>query len=240
MKRFLLVWLSLVSFLFAQPSDTETILIPLYSYPYGGYEQEWYELASFSSDKEVVVIVNYSSGPGTQKDTYYESFLALLKDSGKKLIGYVYTEYGNRDIETVKSEIDRWFQFYGEYLKGVFLDQVSTTNLAYYREIHKYIRKNYPCAEIVLNPGTNVSPIFFVIADRIVVAEMAADTYENYTYNDYTVVEPHRVCSIVHTIPNASKMLEFKQKALSNNSSCLYFTETPANYFVLSSYLGEY
>lgn len=238
--RIFLVLFVLFRFLFANPSDTETLIVPLYSYPYGDYVKEWNKLASFYSDKEVIVIVNYSSGPGNQKDTYYEGFLSLLKNTGKKLVGYVYTEYGNRDISVVKSEIDRWFQFYGEYIKGIFLDQVSTTNMAYYRELHKYIKEHYPCAEIILNPGTNISPLFFTIADRIVVAEMGANTYENYAYNDYSVVEAKRVCSIIHTVPSLDKVLEFKQKALENNSSCLYFTETPANYFVISSYLGEF
>ena len=39
MKKLLLASFFMISFLFSQPSDTETILVPLYSYPYGGYEQ---------------------------------------------------------------------------------------------------------------------------------------------------------------------------------------------------------
>jgi len=236
--RKILVVLVFLTFSFSLPTDTETLLVPLYSYPWGPYVNEWYKLSNFSSSKEIVVIVNYSSGPGNAKDPYYENFLSMLKSSGKKLVGYVYTSYGTRNINLVKREIDKWVEFYGDYISGIFLDQVSPANFNYYRKIHKYIKDKYPCLEIILNPGTNIDTKFFTIADRIVVAEMTGNTFDNYIYNDYTLVEGKRVCSIIHTEGSYDKVLKHKEKALQNNSSCLYFTETQANYFVISSYLG--
>jgi hypothetical protein len=50
---------------------------------------------------------------------------ALAAEHPITLVGYVYTSYGQRPLQQVKSEIDRWIDFYPG-LQGIFLDEQAS------------------------------------------------------------------------------------------------------------------
>lgn len=61
----------------------------------------------------------------------------------------MYTGYGKggRSIADIKTNIDRYFQFYGrERIGGIFLDEMAseTQRLDFYREIYSYIKSLDP------------------------------------------------------------------------------------------------
>jgi hypothetical protein len=123
-----------------------------------------------NADTEEIVIVNPFNGPGSEVDENYVNFIENL-NSSKKPIGYVYTKWGNRDINQVKEDIDVWLELYPE-IQGFFIDEVSNNenNVSFYKNISDYIKSkgNY---FVVLNVGTMPESVYFSIADNIVVYE---------------------------------------------------------------------
>jgi len=143
--------------------DNRQIIIPLYFYNIN----KWNEVATYQNE---IVILNPSNGPGDNIDDTYQSLITKLNNNNDLAIGYIYTKWGNRDINEVKADIDKWLNFYN--IKGFFVDEASTdkANLNYYQELNNYIKSkgNY---FIVLNPGTMPDDGYFDIADNIVVFE---------------------------------------------------------------------
>jgi hypothetical protein len=217
-------------------------IVPLYSYSCCGYEQEWGKLLNLHTDKEVWVVVNVDDGPGSSVDSTYVSVISGLKQRGFKVLGYIYSSYGRRSLETVYSEMDRWIRFYN--VDGFFIDEVSTSleTYSYYSSI--YSRAKSLGKYVVLNPGTNIDPRFFNIADKIVVFESPLEEYVNFSYLDYSSAAPDRVCTIVLNTP-PDKVDYVVQKAVANGSRCVYVHDRAdkwqtgdSAYFYLSPYLS--
>ena len=95
------------------PNNFTSYIIPLYSYPVGKYQSEWEKLYNLSTSKRVYVIINPSSGPGDTADANYLNTINKLKAKDFYVIGYVYTNYGNRNLEDVKNDINKWLSLYG-------------------------------------------------------------------------------------------------------------------------------
>jgi hypothetical protein len=247
--RYLLVALVVVALVtavfLAAVEATQSVavyIVPLYSYPCCGYEQEWGKLLNLTTDKEVWVVVNVNNGPGSSVDSTYASIISRLKQKGFKVLGYIYSSYGRRSLKTIYSEMDRWIRFYN--VDGFFIDEVSTSlkTYSYYSSI--YSRAKRLGRYVVLNPGTNIDPTFFRIADKIVVFESPLEEYVNFSYLDYSSVAPDRVCTIVLNTP-PDKVDYVVQKAAANGSRCVYVHDRPDNwqtgdsaYFYLSPYLN--
>jgi hypothetical protein len=159
--RYLLVALVVVALVTAvflaavEPTQSVAVyIVPLYSYPCCGYEQEWGKLLNLTTDKEVWVVVNVNNGPGSSVDSTYASIISRLKQKGFKVLGYIYSSYGRRSLKTIYSEMDRWIRFYN--VDGFFIDEVSTSlkTYSYYSSI--YSRAKRLGRYVVLNPGTNI------------------------------------------------------------------------------------
>ena len=110
----------------SNPNNFTTYIIPLYSYPVGQYQPEWEKLYNLNTSKRVYVIINPSSGPGDTTDANYLDAINKLKAKGFYAIGYVYTNRGNRNLEDVKNDINKWLSLYGtDKIDGFFIDEVS-------------------------------------------------------------------------------------------------------------------
>jgi hypothetical protein len=226
-------------------NDLTTYVIPLYSYPVGQYQSEWEKLYNLNTSKRVYVIINPSSGPGNTADANYLDAINKLKAKGFYVIGYVYTNHGNRNLEDVKNDINKWLSLYGaDKIDGFFIDEVSNNvqKFDYYKDV--YIFANSKGKLVILNPGTNVGIKFFNISDKIIVFESSKTNFEAFQYNNYSSINSNRVCSIVLSTP-ANKLSFVKDKMLKNNSSCGYITDKADNwqsgdsaYFYLSPYLN--
>jgi Hypothetical signal peptide protein RSp0023 len=216
--------------------DNDAYIIPLYSYPVGTHEQEWQRLYNLTTVNDVFVIVNVYNGPSEQSDPNFSNAITRLRSRGFKVIGYVRTLYGNRSLEDVKNDMDKWLNFYGsERIDGFFIDEVGG-NYDYYREVFQHARSRNKL--VILNPGTNINASFFTIADKIVVFESPLRSFEGFRYDDYTELDPKRVCTIVYETPQ-DKVSYVENKAKQNNSRCLYIHDKDGSevYFYLSPYL---
>lgn len=105
------------------------LLVPLYIYPTrdGKLAREWQQMKEArEAGVPVVAIANPGSGPGTDGDrSSYEMGMQALCDSGVEVIGYVASGYGKRDEEQVKQDIERYKEWYGRWLSGIFVDETA-------------------------------------------------------------------------------------------------------------------
>jgi len=206
--------------------EHRNMLLPLYLED----EDTWNEVINLDMP-DLIAVVNPDNGAGYQVSPVYEKVIPDLVASGKLPVGYIPTNYGNRDINDVKDEIDRWLELYPD-IKGFFLDEVSdkSSEFPYYEEITNYI-KSLGDFYIVLNVGTYPAEEYFSIADNIVV-------YEDLYPFDYTVCDNHPdQSSIIVYGVNESLMYE-----IIKNTKCKYVFITDDNlpnpYDSLPTYLN--
>lgn len=125
--------------------QNQGILIPLYVYPTDVRNNtEWNNVIEVKKAHPTVpttVIVNPSTGPGAVVDENFTVGIKRLQNANIKVIGYVSTNYGDRDSTLVKGDIDTWTSLYPG-IEGAFFDEVpfegSVEDLAYYKDINTY------------------------------------------------------------------------------------------------------
>ncbi|CAN0209843.1 unnamed protein product [Scytosiphon promiscuus] len=145
------------------------LLVPLYIYPTrdGQIAPEWQKMKEASeAGVAVIAIANPGSGPGTEGDRpSYEQGMKALCDSGVEVVGYVASGYGRRSESKVKGDIDRYQEWYGQYLSGIFLDETAHVAddasdgdglmCARYKGYVEHVRERLGgSATVVMNTGT--------------------------------------------------------------------------------------
>lgn len=138
-------------------------------------QTEWKNAADQAPDGNVMV-VNPNSGPHTEFLQYIADAIAYAHNTAngkdQDVLGYVSTAWGTRSIAAVKTDIDRYKNFYGDTgatrIDGYFFDEVATDPTAtasgcdstcttveeYYDELTAYIGNNYVNDQTVANMGT--------------------------------------------------------------------------------------
>lgn len=106
-------------------STTQSIMIPGYSYPTTWTANAyWDSIVAAGSAKVPFVIMNPSSGPGTQVNSDYQEQIRRNTAAGIKYIGYVETGYQSRPIADVIRDIDARYGMYGA-TSGIMFDQIQ-------------------------------------------------------------------------------------------------------------------
>ena len=209
------------------------ILIPLYSYP-NWYNDDyvWQKLIDTKKENpniEIVAIVNPSNGHFREKNSDYTKGIQDLIKANIKVVGYVYTQYGNRATQDVIDDIEAWKEFYkDDGVSGIFFDETSTdANLLNHYSNLSTQAKERGLEYIILNPGitTDQSYVDSGIADLIV-------TYENpnnellsnppATYN--TPTETTELSLLIYEMEddNVDALIAFARE---HKFSYIYFTE---------------
>lgn len=113
------------------------------------------------------MIINPDNGPGATKYQEFENIINIYKASGKRVLGYVKTDYARRNPQEVIADIQRYLDFYPQ-IKGSFLDEVSKKlkNFEYYRHIYDYVKKRGNFM-VVIDPGTKMPQDYYSMADRV-------------------------------------------------------------------------
>jgi hypothetical protein len=146
------------------------IMIPLYTYPGGTWDQVSAAKAAHQS-VPIVAIINPNNGPGGSRDASYVSGIQELQSAGVVVIGYVFTQYGSRSTSAVTSDIDTWKALYPQ-LQGIFFDEMTNTpgDENYYRNLSNYA-KSVGFSFTVGNPGTDTATSYVGTMDNIVIYE---------------------------------------------------------------------
>jgi len=219
------------------------LLIPMYIYP-SPKSIEWRKLIDFKKvypDSNITTIVNPDNGHFTKLDSNYKQIIQKLVDANITVLGYVHTNYGERDIDDVTSDIDAWKQFYGDLgVDGIFFDEAATDNkhLEYYTKLSKYTREK-GFARVVLNPGTGVDDGYI----KAGIANIIVDYEDIYAHlsNVATWNTPTKSTSLAMLVydVNDTKVQEVVKKAVDNNISYIYLTNISKHpYTGLSKYLS--
>lgn len=128
----------------------------------------WAALLSTAQTRpqQLAVIVNPDSGPGVSPidpnfvNAAGQGPLVTLDATGALLIGYISTDYGNRDINLVRTEMTRFYS--AAYwrntsvrLDGFFFDEMSSdlADVGYYRLLRDHARALDADALLIGNPG---------------------------------------------------------------------------------------
>jgi hypothetical protein len=130
-------------------------LIPAYIYPTGEGLKQWERILESSSAAPTVAIVNTDSGPGKIADPNYAKIVERARQRGVTTLGYVSTRYAARPLQEVKSDVDRWVQFYPG-IDGIFFDEQASSadQVLYYVALYDYARNQKGLSLVITNPGT--------------------------------------------------------------------------------------
>jgi hypothetical protein len=144
-------------------------LVPAYANPCcDGGPAFWSALVAMAQTRpqQLVVIVNPDSGPGASPidpnyiDAVGQGPLIPLAATTALLVGYISTDYGNRDLATVRAEMTRYYD--AAYwrntsvrLDGFFFDEMSNdlADVGYYRQLRDHARGLAAGALLIGNPG---------------------------------------------------------------------------------------
>lgn len=171
--------------LFVRPSPAPLeVLVPAYFYPSTG--SPWTALASGTAahpDVAVTAIFNPNNGVFKKANPEFTAAAQGFVQAGGRLVGYVYTRYGKRSLSTVKVNIDNYLALYGRGLiSGIFIDEMSSApkQLAYYQQLHDYIRSRDASLRIIGNPGMVPDAGYSAVADVLVTFEGQHAAYPAY------------------------------------------------------------
>ena len=193
----LLHLLVFVSLCLVLPSDSISIILPLYLYP-GDNAAAWNDVFSTIEAYPAAqwqVVVNPNSGPGT---TGYPSDSNIIAGIAKlngyanvNTVGYVDTAHGARDVEAVNAETDVYASWAGYggganiAIGGVYFDDVSSEETSsmysYYQTVAAHARSSFKSsssAHVVFNPGYRAPTQLFAYADTVVEFEDSLANYE--------------------------------------------------------------
>ncbi|MEW6603268.1 MAG: spherulation-specific family 4 protein [Thermoproteota archaeon] len=104
------------------------------------------------SSKPELVIVPYSFPDGELNLT--PAVHRAFKEAGIKVLTYTWTDYGNRDLNAVKADIDAQM---ASDVDGIFVDEVTNIvtddEYEYYAAVHKHIKSHGQDKLSIMNPG---------------------------------------------------------------------------------------
>jgi len=151
-------------------SPRAAILLPLYIYPEHGAWEPLHKAISDHPHVKFIVILNPHNGPGASPfpDAEYSQEIPRLNSQPNvRTVGYVRTNYCNRDLAEVLADVNRyagWSKGYAESdlaVHGIFLDETSNQYSANVSEYLHTVDQKVKDASGILgerlmihNPGT--------------------------------------------------------------------------------------
>jgi Spherulation-specific family 4 len=211
------------------------ILLPLYIYPnwYDKHNYVWKQVTNAAKKVSIVAIINPNSGPNNAPpNSDYRQGIKDLHRSGVRIVGYVPSNYANREIQAVKADID----LYAKYFKvdGIFIDEVTSTaeKTKYYQQIYQYIKSKSKSQNVIINPGVNVDESYISqqTADVVVTFENYHKDWNNYHPSEYSKNYPSQTfAALVHTTANRKLMKTTLDRAVKHKFGYIYITNDSTN-----------
>jgi hypothetical protein len=160
--------------------------------------------------------------------------LRQTRRRGIRVLGYVTTDYGNRALAEVKSDVDRWHAWYT--IDGIFFDEApsSAELLDYCLALYEFTKsESGRHHRVVLNPGTQTAEDFMTACDILVNSESRWSTYRDAFPGNQGWVARYpaaRFWHLIHGCPTEAEMQTALQLARSRNAEWTFVTDcTDAN-----------
>lgn len=221
--------------LISTSSSTPTLrlLYPLYSYP-NWYQPDsyiWDDVAAANSQVPITAIINPNNGPDScPPNSDYQRGLSDLRNGGVTILGYIYTSYGQRPLETVKAEVDLYRECFD--VDGIFFDEAAndTLSLAYYQDLYSYVKTTLDGDMVIINPGSQIEQDYIKTpgGDSAIVFEDLSANWSLYQPDDYLSSGDYTAehfAAIVHTVPDTDTMRSHLDLAVARNIGYVYITD---------------
>ncbi|WP_203744753.1 spherulation-specific family 4 protein [Catellatospora bangladeshensis] len=221
----------------------QQLAVPAYFYPGGDGAALWQRL---NTPGVGIAVANPFSGPGKTRDPNYAAAIAAAKAAGVRVFGYVATGYlgttgrATRLNETtpaawaaqVQQDVATWYRLYGaDGLGGIFFDEVQNVcgpQDAYvktYRELDRHVRRAFPGAFTVVNPGIDTEPCYADVGDVILTFEGAYETYLGWQPPSWhRALDPRRFWHLVHATDTTEQLANAVALSKQRQAGYLYVT----------------
>jgi len=158
------------------------IVLPLYVYPIADLWRPYHNAIQQYPQLNFTIIINPNSGPGNASGPgidYQNELTYLAAYSNVNTVGYVRTNYGNRNINDVKADVDVYDSWVpGIRPKGIFFDETPPSSYTHMNIISSYARSTNTGQTIIFNPGDPfIDNTYFDIADLICTFEQSYTWY---------------------------------------------------------------
>lgn len=242
LRSLLILLVSLSLFPWSVPSDvfgssSSGILVPLYTPPTDNGWNIVLDAKGNHTNVPFVVILNPNNGPDATNCTMspYQAGINRLQEKGIIVLGYVYTQWGNRPLSglgSAEQDIDSWKKCYPT-VNGIFFDEMNTSSSSvdYYKILNAYSKlQNFSSHDIFGNPGQDTSPDFVGSVDTLVIFENPTTLYpanllENNIWHKYYDKKNFAFLLFDQTnMPNSDVIGNY-----SNYVSYMYVTDNPGN-----------
>jgi Spherulation-specific family 4 len=223
-----------------------TELVPAYFYPSGTGLGAWNRLTSDAGSIKIEAILNPASGPGATRDPKYVDAVNRLRTAGGHVLGYVATNYGNRDMTSVTKDIVTYRLFYN--VDGIFIDEMANTQerLSYYERIYKYIKSVASDFKVIGNPGMPYTVEGYLgAADTLVIFEgsiaLFADFRPLVTAPWVANYPRERFANIVYGATSETDLIRALDKAGQTRAGSVFITDgrLPNPYRGLPAYWAQ-
>ena len=150
------------------------IFTALYMYPGSSpLNQYWQQVLNAKLAHPSVpfaVVINPNSGAGYYFDQNFAIGINKLRNVGVIVLGYTYSNYANRPIDAVKTDVDKYVNWY--HIDGIFIDEMQNQAGSewYYKQISDYAHSK-GMKMTMGNPGTDVAKTYIGTLDVINISE---------------------------------------------------------------------
>ncbi|MCO6428221.1 spherulation-specific family 4 protein [Nitrosomonas communis] len=244
-KHFTLISAVYLSIVFGALAHATNLFVPAYFYPSNPSTRDyWSDLAAAAQIVNATVILNPNNGFGTSGDPNYANAINQVRESGGKVIAYVYTNYANRPLIDIVSEIDNYIAFYT--IDGFFIDEMTADgtdeNIIYFEQIYNYIKNKSSHYSVTGDPGVVPDEIYLSkpVVDNLVVFEGSIKNYVNFQPEQWQLNYPKdRFIHIVYSATSDQMKQAFSQTN-KNHVGNLYITDDklPNPYDTLPEYVN--
>jgi hypothetical protein len=219
----------------AKQQSKLNILIPLYIYP-NWYDRDkyiWKQVIVAAKKVPIAAIINPNNGPnGAPPNADYQQGIRDLRQAGVRIIGYVHSNYGKRNLKLVKADIDLYIKHFD--IDGIFVDETASSKdkLGYYQKIYHYIKSHRKSLQVIINPGTDLDESYMKkpVADVAVIFENDRKVWNTYQPPVYQQnYSASHFAALVHTATNSKMMKGILDRAANSNFGYIYITNDSTN-----------
>jgi len=147
------------------------------AYIWSGDMLHWQRLLATDPLKLDVLVVGVANGPWTAPVPQLVAHVDTARKQGRRVLGYVYTKMGQRNLREVLDDIDKYYRWYR--VNGIFVDEgdYSCAHVDYYAVIKEYVYRKAADQRVFLNPGRSFEECMMPNADVFMSFETGATAY---------------------------------------------------------------
>jgi len=151
----------------------------------------WDELIAVAGSIQIIAIINPNSGPATPVDSSYTTYMAMFKNAGIEMVGYVYTSYGTRPIADVEADIATYVSQYPG-LSGIFFDEGSTSasDIPFYSQAYNYVMSQSGYVHSIINPGEQTDSGYLAVSTTLMIFEDVGANLPGSTFSSWVTCAP--------------------------------------------------